>query len=351
MRLLIAKVRGGTVYVALPLTDVESTLHNLLMIELLALGATVLLATAMAAIAIRSGLRPLRDIEVAATRISAGAFDERVEVDRAPNEVRRVGTAMNAMLDEVTRGIDERDALVTQLRDRDEQLRRFVADASHELRTPIAAVAAYVELFDRGAAAHPQDLSRVLEGIGKETVRMQRLVDDLLTLARLDEGLRDDVQDLDVLELADDAAELARALAPRWPVRRGGRGLGPRARQPRPAPASRRQPAGQRPRAHAGGNADHDDGARGRCPRPRRGGRRRTGDGSDGLGARLRPLLRGQPGRDRSSGGAGLGLSIVEAIVHAHGGTVALATLPGHGTTVSIELPLVGSRASEPAPI
>ena len=85
------------------------------MIELLALGATVLLATAMAAIAIRSGLRPLRDIEVAATRISAGAFDERVEVDRAPNEVRRVGTAMNAMLDEVTRGIDERDALVTQL--------------------------------------------------------------------------------------------------------------------------------------------------------------------------------------------------------------------------------------------
>ena len=75
------------------------------------------------------------------------------------------------------------------MKESDRHLRQFVADASHELRTPIAAVSAYAELFERGAAQHADDLPRVFTGIRSETARMERLVNDLLTLARFDEGL------------------------------------------------------------------------------------------------------------------------------------------------------------------
>src|SRR5207249_8525912 len=156
------------------LSGVESTLHRLLLIELI-VTAAVLAALAMLGLWInRIGLRPLRAIEATAAAITAGDLSQRVEHADPQTEVGRVGSALNTMLD--------------RIEDSDRRLRRFVADASHELRTPLAAVRAYAELFGRGAAARPADLERSMSGIRRESERMSLLVDDLLLLARLDEG-------------------------------------------------------------------------------------------------------------------------------------------------------------------
>ena len=104
------------------------------------------------------------------------------------------------------------------LRHSEGRLRRFVADASHELRTPVSAVAAYAELFERGASNRPEDLARVMSGIRGETARMGHLVEDLLLLARLDERRPIDRAPVDLTLVAGEAVEAARAVGPEWPL-------------------------------------------------------------------------------------------------------------------------------------
>jgi signal transduction histidine kinase len=145
--------------VASSFSGVDSTLHRLILIEVIATAAV---------------LRPLHRIEQTAAAITAGDLAQRVDHPDPQTEVGRVGSSLNEMLDRIEAS--------------DRRLRRFVADASHELRTPLAAVRAYAELFGRGAAARPEDLERSMSGITREAERMSLLVDDLLLLARLDEG-------------------------------------------------------------------------------------------------------------------------------------------------------------------
>jgi signal transduction histidine kinase len=104
------------------------------------------------------------------------------------------------------------------LAENEQHLRQFVADASHELRTPIAAVSAYAELFERGGAEHSEDLPRIVSGIRTETARMDRLVNDLLTLARLDEGVPMEMAPVELVSLVSDAVRTAAAVGPAWPV-------------------------------------------------------------------------------------------------------------------------------------
>ena len=104
----------------------------------------------------------------------------------------------------------------TALRQSEGRLRQFVADASHELRTPVAAVSAYAELFERGAESRPQDLARVMHGIRNETARMGHLVEDLLLLARLDESRPLERSPVDLVEIARQAVEAAGAVGPEW---------------------------------------------------------------------------------------------------------------------------------------
>ena len=104
---------------------------------------------------------------------------------------------------------DARVRSETRLKQNEQHLRQFVADASHELRTPIAAVSAYAELFERGAAGAPEDLPRIVSGIRTETARMDRLVSDLLTLARLDEGVPVDHEPVELVALASEAVSTA----------------------------------------------------------------------------------------------------------------------------------------------
>src|SRR5207247_9527172 len=149
-------------------------------------------------------LRPLVAIEHTADQIAGGDLSHRVERAEPHTEVGRLGLVLNSMLDRIEAS--------------DRRLRRFVADASHELRTPLAAVRAYAELFERGADRRPDGRARASAGISRESERMSELVEDLLLLARLDEGQPLEREPVELAELAAEAVETARAVDPVHPI-------------------------------------------------------------------------------------------------------------------------------------
>jgi two-component system OmpR family sensor kinase len=218
------------------------------------------------------------------------------------------------------------------------RLRRFVSDASHELRTPVAAVSAYAELFDRGARDRPADLERSMTGIQRETRRMGLLVADLLLLARLDQGRPLETREVDLSELAGEAVDAAHAMEPSRPI-----GLeSPEIVRVTGDPERLRQVVDNllaNVRAHTA----PDTPAVVRVRREGASAVLEVEDQGPGLDAEraahvFERFYRGDPSRSRDHGGAGLGLSIVAAIVQAHGGTVALESLPGVGTTFRVTL-------------
>ncbi|MGZ4310353.1 MAG: histidine kinase dimerization/phospho-acceptor domain-containing protein, partial [Gaiellaceae bacterium] len=167
--------------IATPLTAVDSTLHRLLLVELLVTALVLAAIGGLGLWVVRLGLRPLAAIGGTAAAIASGDLSQRVERAEPRTEIGRLGIALNAMLTQI-------ESSHRALEASERKLRRFVADASHELRTPLAAVRAYAELFERGAGTRPDDLARSMRGIERESARMGVLVDDLLLLARLDEG-------------------------------------------------------------------------------------------------------------------------------------------------------------------
>ena len=158
-------------------------------------------------------------MERTADSIAAGNLDQRVPGADQATEVGRLARALNVMLERIQAAFSARLASEARLKENEQHLRQFVADASHELRTPIAAVSAYAELFERGGTEHTDDLPRIAAGIRTETARMDRLVSDLLTLARLDEGVPMEMAPVELVSLASDAVRTATAVGPDWPVR------------------------------------------------------------------------------------------------------------------------------------
>ena len=174
-------IGDSTLILGVPLKETDTTLDELKLIELLVAGAVIASTLLLGLWLIAASLRPLRRIEETAAAIGAGDLSRRVEPDGGTTEIGRLGGALNAMLGQIEDAFAERSAS-------EARLRRFISDASHELRTPVAAVSAYAELFDRGARDRPDDLERSMTGIQRETRRMGLLVSDLLLLARLDQG-------------------------------------------------------------------------------------------------------------------------------------------------------------------
>ena len=178
---------GSRLVVAVPLSDVRSTLDRLALLELL-IGLVVLAAVAAAGyLLVRRELRPLQRIEDTAAAIAAGDLSQRVEQVDPATEVGSLGRSLNAMLAQIELAFEQR-------RQSEQRLRRFVADASHELRTPLTSVRGFAELFRRGASDRPDDLALVMSRIEAEAERMGVLVEDLLLLARLDQGRPLDLQ-------------------------------------------------------------------------------------------------------------------------------------------------------------
>ena len=219
-------------------------------------------------------------------------------------------------------------------------MRRFVADASHELRTPIAATAAYAELFEQGAKDHPDDLERAMKGIRHETGRMAELVGDLLLLARLDEHPTLTTQHVDLTEVVLTAVDAARTVDPDRPIRVRIDDVV----EVEGDPMRLRQVvdnllANVRSHTPAASQCDVELAVDGGlallyCHR------QRTGRERAGPAPLVRPLLSCRRTRAHApAGGSGLGLSIVQAIVVAHGGTISAANSELGGLSIEVALP------------
>jgi two-component system OmpR family sensor kinase len=318
--------------VAASLTDVDSTLHQLLLIELLVTGLVLAAIGGLGFWVIRLSLRPLDAIETTAAAIAAGDLTQRVELADEQTEVGRLGLALNVMLAQIETSFKASEAS-------ERKLRRFVADASHELRTPLAAVRAYAELFTRGAAERPDDLARSMSGISREAERMSVLVDDLLLLARLDEGRPLEQEPVELADVVGEAVDAARAVEPERPIEitlEPATVIGDRDRL--------RQIVDNllsNIRAHAGPETP----VQVTLSRANGTAEITVADSGPGLTEDeashvFERFYRADGSRARASGGVGLGLAIVAAVAQAHGGDVSAHSAPGEGATFSIALPL-----------
>ena len=322
----------STLILGTPLHETHVTLNQLRWIELLVTCAVIASVLLFGLWLISASLRPLRRIEETAAAIGAGDLSRRVEPGGGTTEIGRLGGALNAMLGQIEDAFAERSAS-------EARLRRFISDASHELRTPIAAVSAYAELFDRGARDRPADLERSMTGIQRETRRMGLLVGDLLLLARLDQGRPLESGPVDLSALAAEAVDAAHAMEPARPL-----ALESPAAVTVTGDAERLRQVVDNLLANVRAHTPPEAAATVRVRHEGAGAVLEIEDRGPGLAAEraahvFERFYRGDPSRSRDHGGAGLGLAIVAAIVHAHGGSVGVESRPGAGTTFRVTLP------------
>ena len=321
---------GDVVAAAIPLEDLSDTLARLRAIELFVGLATLAALAALSWWAVRVGLRPLSRIEETAGEIAAGDMSHRVDDVDERTEVGRLGIAFNSMLSRLERAFAEQRAS-------EERLRSFLADASHELRTPLSSIRGYAELFRLGATADPGDLERSMRRIEEESTRMSGLVDDLLTLARLDEVREPRRERVDLAALAADACADATASAP-------DREIVLEADPPVTVegdPDQLRQVAANllsNALAHtAGGPIEVSVRTNaGRAVLAVRDHGPGLPEGSER--AVFERFWRADEARSRETGGAGLGLAVVAAVAAAHGGEVRAANAPGGGAVFEVTL-------------
>jgi two-component system OmpR family sensor kinase len=332
---------GGTLLVALPLDEAKRTLHQLFLIELVVTGAALVAALILGLWLVRIGLKPLRDIEATASNIAGGDLSLRVPQDDR-TEVGRLGSSLNIMLRHIEDAFSRRAQS-------EEQLRQFVADASHELRTPVSAVSAYAELFERGANQRPEDLQRVMRGIRVETARMTTLIDDLLLLARLDEGRPIRQDRVELLTVLEDAVDTALAVGPEWPVTLD-------AGEPVTVigdSMALRQVIDNllaNVRTHTPSGTPATVSTRIETAGARREVVVEVADSGPGLPPEdaervFERFYRVDTSRSRARGGTGLGLAVVAALVAVHDGRVEVAETPGGGATFRVRLPVAPPEA------
>jgi two-component system OmpR family sensor kinase len=343
--------------VAQDISDIDSAVSRLVSTELL-VGALVLVLLVAAGVwAVRTSLRPLREIERTAGAIAAGDLTRRVPSpepgpDPPRTEVGRLAHALNAMLAQIEAAFAARAAS-------EERMRRFVADASHELRTPLTTIRGFAELYRQGAASTPEEVGRLVRRIEDEASRMGLLVEDLLLLARLDQERPLELAPVELPVIVSDAVHAARAVASdrhiELEVHSDGvplvvQGDDARLRQVVGnllSNAVTHTPAGTavtvRLRAEPGTAvlevADQGPGL--------------TPEHAERVFERFYRADSARSRRRRggvvdATGGTGLGLAIVAALVAAHRGKVEVDSTPGKGATFRVRLPLTtDSRTAE----
>jgi two-component system OmpR family sensor kinase len=330
-RMYAARQPDGSIsLIGLSLRDVDATMGHLRLVLIAAVGMVIAILGLVVFWVLRLGVRPVKRMTATAGAIAAGDLSQRVPEGRPGTEAAELGDALNSMMSRIEAAFAERSAS-------EARLRQFVADASHELRTPVTTIRGYAELYRHGGLDAAADLDQAMRRTEQESIRMASLVDDLLLLARLDEGRPLARATVDLGVLGVDAAADARAVAPdRVVTAEVSEGVTIEGDEDRlrqvignlVGNALVHTPAGTgvAVRVHNGdGRAVvevHDDGP-GMLPE---------------LAARaFERFSRADASRSRNRGGAGLGLAIVQAIVVAHGGEVRLVSERGAGTTVTVE--------------
>jgi two-component system OmpR family sensor kinase len=333
---------SGVTIVAVPLREVDQTLSRLLLVEALVIAGVLVALGASAFYVVRLGLRPLDRMEVTAGEIAAGQLSRRVSPATPRTEVGRLGLALNAMLERLEQAFAQRKAS-------EERLRQFLADASHELRTPLASIRGYAELFRMGATRDEAETLTAMRRIEDESKRMGVLVEDLLTLARLDEAPAFARAPVDLAVLARDAVEDAHAMAPERSIGLDApdaaviSGDSHRLRQVlanllrnalvhTPPGTPIEVSVAQDEQTVTVSVRDHGPGLPDTAPE-------RLFD----------RFWRAEGGRERGKAGAGLGLSIVDTVVDAHGGRVSAGNAEGGGARFAVALPKEPSAAPDPA--
>jgi two-component system, OmpR family, sensor kinase len=295
----------------------------------LAIGALLLaLLGCLTMFSVRRHLRPLEDMVETSSAIAEGDLTRRVPSSRDPTlEVEQLRIALNSMLHQVESAYRTRERSAAQLR-------RFVGDASHELRTPLSAIRGYLQLYDKGMLTDPGQRRRAWDRMNGEVDRMGRLVDELLTLARLDQQPELRLRNVDVSRLARDAAEDLRAQQPQRPVTVDADG----ALLVRADESGLRQVLGNllgNVRTHTPADVpvrlavERADGVVRLC----------VEDKGPGLSEEDAARVFDRFFRVGRGAGSGLGMAIVQGVVDAHGGEVAVRTTPGEGLAVTVTLP------------
>jgi two-component system OmpR family sensor kinase len=332
---------GQTLVLALPLEDVDETMDRLLAIQ--AMAAIAILAT-MGLVTfwvLRLGVRPVQQMTAKAKAIGEGDLSERVPETAPGTEAGELGHALNQMLGRIEHSFDDKARS-------EARLRQFVADASHELRTPVTTIRGYAELYRLGGLSTDHEISEAMRRTEQEATRMGQLVGDLLDLARLDQGRPLTLGPTDLRDLAADAVADAGAVEPDRPLSLDA---------PTPAVVIGDEALLRQILANLVANARvHTDPGTPIEVRVRDTGAsvvlevadRGPGMAPDVASHAFERFFRADPARTRHRGGSGLGLSIVAGTVEAHGGTVSLQTAPGQGTTVHVELPKQPAAPSPP---
>ncbi|MGH8982125.1 MAG: histidine kinase dimerization/phospho-acceptor domain-containing protein, partial [Acidimicrobiales bacterium] len=210
-RALAADEPQGEVILAIPLVQTRDTLDSLVRIEVGVSLAVLLMLCALALWTVRRGLRPLDDMAETAGAIASGDLSRRVEPSDPNTEVGRLGVALNSMLAQIETAFAEKS-------ESEARLRQFVGDASHELRTPLTSIRGYAELLRKGVLADGAERERALERVEREAGRMGGLVDDLLLLARLDQGRPLERVPVELRRICRDAVGDAQLADPARPI-------------------------------------------------------------------------------------------------------------------------------------
>jgi two-component system, OmpR family, sensor kinase len=409
-----------TVMVAVDLGNIDALTNRLILFDII-VGAAIVVVLAAAGIAVvQTNLRPLNDIEMTAGQIALGHLDHRVPEGNPRTEIGSLGRSLNAMLSQIERAFRAQEASEQAAHQSEEKMRRFIADASHELRTPLTTIRGFAAHYrQRGGAGaqpppavagspagsrteaavpptadavaaspaglSPEELDHLMGRVEAEATRMGLLVEDLLTLARLDQQRPLAKAPVDLLTLAADAVQDARIVSPGRPidlvVAPGTAFLvdGDEARlrqvlgnlvnnaithTPDGTPVRVKIAAGTLPEDRSGGGGRPEAGEQGEqgeqgiwavdtAAAPAAPGAEQTvpavvldvEDDGPGMTAEqahrvFERFYRADAARNRASGGTGLGLAIVAGLVAAHGGTVSVRTRPGQGADFQVKLPL-----------
>ncbi len=341
LRLGAIREPGGFLYATTSLSDVSSTVDHLELILAIVSVAVGLLVAGGIGLVLRRGLRPIERMASQADKITAGDLTERVRPQDQGTEVGRLGAALNGMLTRIETSVSEREAS-------QELTRRFFADASHELRNPLASLRANAELYQQGALREPHQVDEAMRRIAHEAQRMSALVDDMLRLARLDQHPRQHAEPVDVTALVTECAERAEITDPEraWHtdiapglsgtgdeelLRRAVDNLLANVRAHTPGHTTATLTAAQ---YNGSITIEVSDNGPGVPP--------------DQLARIFDRFYRSGPGQSCPPG-SGLGLAIVNAVAITHNGTAQASLNDPHGLRITLTLPASGPVSAGPA--